>query len=89
MTLQRRLEVITPLPALRPLDKSLNALSGGHGCSLAGTLSCPDVYGLPDCNRLWQNYGPRSRRLTCSTRDFTTAPKYKKGCSGNPHEVQF
>jgi hypothetical protein len=35
MTLQRRLEVVTPLPALRPLDKSLNALTGGHGCSLA------------------------------------------------------
>ena len=35
MTLQRRLEVVTPLPALRPLDKSLNALTGGHRCVLA------------------------------------------------------
>jgi hypothetical protein len=43
MTLQRHLEVVTPLPALRPLDKSLNALTGGLGCGLAGTLSCPDV----------------------------------------------
>jgi hypothetical protein len=59
MTLQRRLEVVTPLPALRPLDKSLNDLTGGHGCDLARTLSSPDVYGLPGCNRLWQNYGPR------------------------------
>ena len=33
MALQGRLEVITPLLALRPFDQSLNALTGGHGAT--------------------------------------------------------
>ena len=47
MTLERRLEVATPLPTLRPLDKALNTLTGRHRRASRGNCHVRTSTGSP------------------------------------------